>query len=300
MRRIVMPLILLLALAAPVSAHAFPATISLPNGFAPEGIAVGRGSTFYTGSLAGGGIFRGDLRTGDGEVIAPSDGRTFVGMKVDHQNRLWVAGGPGGAGYVLDARSGETLATIPLADTTLPTFVNDVVVTRNAAWFTDSMRPVLYRVAIGLHGAIGPVETLDLTGEIEFVPGEFNLNGIDASPSGQTLIIVNSFTGTLYAVDARDGNVTPIDLGGASVASGDGILLVGHTLYVVRNFLNEIAVVLLRHDLTRGEVVDTITSDGFDVPTTVARFGHALYLPNARFTTPVTPDTEYWVTRVER
>jgi len=66
------PLIILLLVAfsflmvTSVSADAFPEIIPLPNGFAPEGIATGTGTTFYVGSLATGQIYRGDLRTGDG------------------------------------------------------------------------------------------------------------------------------------------------------------------------------------------------------------------------------------------
>ena len=44
--------------------------------------------------------------------------------------------------------------------------------------------------------------------------------------------------------------------------------------------------------------MDTLTSPGFDVPTTIASYRHSLYLPNARFTTPPTPTTDYWITRV--
>jgi hypothetical protein len=36
------------------------------------------------------------------------------------------------------------------------------------------------------------------------------------------------------------------------------------------------------------------------VPTTIARYGRGLYLPNARFDTPPTPDTEYSVVRIDR
>lgn len=49
-----------------------------------------------------------------------------------------------------------------------------------------------------------------------------------------------------------------------------------------------------------GRVVRTIMHPDFDVPTTVARKRGSLYLPNARFTTPPTPDTDYWVTRVSK
>ena len=82
--------------------------------------------------------------------------------------------------------------------------------------------------------------------------------------------------------------------------SGDGILLAGHSLYVVQNFLNQIAVVQLDPGLSSGEVVRTVPHPEFDIPTTVAGFGASLYAVNARFTTPPTPATEYWIVRLPR
>jgi hypothetical protein len=89
-----------------------------------------------------------------------------------------------------------------------------------------------------------------------------------------------------------------VDLGGASLTDGDGLLTVGRTLYVVRNQLNEVAVIRLDRSGASGALVDTLTSPDFDVPTTVATFAGSLYLPNARFTSPQEPTTEFWVTRV--
>jgi hypothetical protein len=43
-----------------------------------------------------------------------------------------------------------------------------------------------------------------------------------------------------------------------------------------------------------------LTSPAFQVPTTVARYADSLFLPNARFGTPPTPDTEYSVVRIDR
>jgi sugar lactone lactonase YvrE len=223
-RTTLLALLLAAALLVPASvgAQPFPTTVPLPNGFAPEGIAIG-GSTFYTGSLAGAGIYRGDLVSGQGETMAPSEGR-IVGMKLDPWGRLWVAGGTAGEAYVFDARTGAELATIGLPTLT-DTFINDVVITRDAAWFTDSFRPAIYRVALGPGGAIGDVTLVDLTGEIAFEPGQFNLNGIDATPHGATLLTVNSFTGDLYTIDAATETVAGVDLGGGSLTNGDGILL---------------------------------------------------------------------------
>jgi hypothetical protein len=142
------------------------------------------------------------------------------------------------------------------------------------------------------------VEEVPLGGDYQQSPGQFNANGIDASSNGKQLIIVNSFQGSLYRVDAQTGEATLIDLGGGSVPSGDGILLHGKTLYVVQNFLNQIAVVQLDQKLASGEVVGTISNPLFRIPTTIAQFGKILYAVNSRFDTPPSPDTEYEIVRV--
>jgi sugar lactone lactonase YvrE len=298
MRRTTILLALLVAMAMPAAtaADAFPQRIDLPDDFAPEGIAIGRGHSFFSGSLSGQGIWRGDLRSGEGSPLVGSGG-PFVGMKVDAQNRLWVAGGPVGNSYLLDAGTGALLRTIQLAPTGDASFVNDVVVTGDAAWFTDSFRGVLYRVS--LDGT--SVAEIDLTAIAPPAPGVFRLNGIAATRNGDTLIVVDSTAGALYAVDAASGDAAPIPLSGGTVTTGDGIVLHGRTLYVVRNAANLVAVVQLAPDLSSGAVVAEITGD-FDVPTTAALFGSSLYVVNARFgtTDPDPLPDPYWITRVDR
>jgi hypothetical protein len=131
------------------------------------------------------------------------------------------------------------------------------------------------------------------------VPG-FNLNGIEATPSGRTLLTVQTATGKLFTIDPKTGATKLIDLGGATLPNGDGILLHGRTLYVVQNQLNKIAVVKLNHSLTRGVVTREITDSDFDVPTTIDRFGKWLYAVNARFGTASGPDATYQVVQVRR
>jgi sugar lactone lactonase YvrE len=135
------------------AADPFPDVIALPDGFLPEGIAIGAGPTAWFGSRADGDIYEVDLRSGAGEVISQGPGTSSVGMKVDHRGRLFVAGGAAGDGRVVDTSTGDILATYTFATST-PTFVNDVVLTREAAWFTDSMQPVLYRVPLSPDGAL--------------------------------------------------------------------------------------------------------------------------------------------------
>lgn len=293
MRRLALPtlaLVLSALVAGPIHAGAFPDRLELPAGFSPEGIATGRGHTFYAGSLAGAGIVRGDYRTGETEPLVTVGG-PFVGMKVDAYNRLWVAGGFAGSGHVFDADTGATLATFQF--TAEPSFVNDVVVTGDAAWFTDSFRGVIYRVDLGS----GLFSEVDLTALALAEAGVFRLNGIDATPNGKTLVAVNSTDGELYRIDASTEDVTTIDLGGESLHA-DGILLAGHTLYAVRNQGN-VAVIELATDHSSGTVADQLTGD-LDVPTTVARFGSSLYVVNARFRPPGTPPPlAFWVTRLD-
>ena len=284
------------------SAAPFPEIISLPEGFQPEGIASGNGTTFYVGSIATGAVYRGDLRTGEGAlVVQPQPGRSAIGLKFDPRTRLlFVAGGPTGKAFIYDGETGAEAAEIQLS--TLPSFINDVVITREAAYFTNSFQPVLHKVPLANNGELSaqPAVQIPLGGEYQFTPGAFNANGIAATLSGKALIIVNSTEGALYRVDPQTGVATPIDLGTGAVPRGDGILLQGKTLYVVQNFLNQMAVVELSPDLTSGEIVTTITSADFRIPTTVARFGSGLYVVNARFDTPPAPDTEYEVVRVPR
>jgi sugar lactone lactonase YvrE len=280
---------LLLLIAAPVTGASFPSIIPLPLGFAPEGIAVGHGTEFFVGSLVTGEIYKGDLRTGSGAVLVqPSPPRLAVGLALDQRsNFLFVASAFFGQAHVYDARTGADVGVFQLT-TALDAFVNDVVVTRQAAYFTDSWRPVLYRLPLGPGGRLpGPTaaEEIPLTGDyLHLPPDAVNANGIDATPNGEWLLVINWSTGLLYRVDPLTGYAMLVDLGGETLPSGDGILLDGgHTLYVVQSFLNQIAVVDLDPSLLTGAVVDTIANPDFRIPSTAAELGNRLYLVNARF-----------------
>jgi sugar lactone lactonase YvrE len=283
-------------LSAPALAEppVFPDVIALPNGWLPEGIAIGPGSTFYSGSRANGAIYRGDVRTGQGEVfIDGQDGRVAVGLEYDSQcGLLFVAGGPTGDGYVYDSETGAERALFQF--TSDASFVNDVVMAAGAAYFTDSLQAVLYRVEL-TDCLPGPVEVIDLGGDWTQVPG-FNANGIVADPSGRRLLVVNSATGGLFRVDPTTGAAELIDA--PAVPLGDGLLLRDRTLFVVQNRFNQIAVIELDPDWASGQRVDVLTDPNFDTPTTIARFGNALYAINARFSVQPTPDTPYNVVRV--
>lgn len=286
-----------------VANQSWPEVIQLPSGFRPEGIAVGRGTNFYVGSLAGGAIIRGDLQSGQIKILVPQQqGKVAVGLSVDARaNRLFVAGGGNGTGIVYNAETGEQEATYSFA-TGDNVFINDVVATPNAAYFTNSSQSVIYKVPLGQGGRLpnpDAVQTLSLGGEFKAVEG-FNTNGIDATPDGKHIIIVNSTTGLLYTVDPVSGDATEIDLGREVVTAGDGILLDGKTLYVVRNQLNEIAVIQLSTDLRTGKITGTITSPDFQVPTTIAEHGNNLYAVNAKFGANNPGEIPYEVVKVNK
>jgi sugar lactone lactonase YvrE len=298
-------LIVLVALAAAgvggsqaATEKGYPDTIRLPDGFQPEGIAIA-GNTFFVGSIPTGAIYRGSLRSGEGAILVPGgEGKAAIGVDAD-RGRLFVAGGPTGKAFVYSTRSGRELATYQL--TTAATFVNDVVVTRSAAWFTDSVNQVLYRVALGPGGRLGgqsAVQTIPLTGDLVYTTG-FNANGIDATRNGKTLVVVQSNTGKLFTASPA-GVTREIDLGGGSVPNGDGILLDGRTLYVVQNRDNKIARIAVDRRLDAGRILGYLTDPDFDVPTTIDDHGQRLYAVNARFGTPPTPSTRYDVVQVRK
>ena len=286
---------------APARADAPPMSFALPDGFQPEGIAVD-GQFGYFGSRLDGDLYRADLRTGAGEVFSQGPGTPSVGLKVGPRDLVYVAGGTAGTVRIVSARTGEILRSFT-PGTAGATFVNDVVLTQDAAWFTDSRAAQLYRVPLSRDGRLpsaGDVQTLPLTGEwVQAAPGVNGANGITATPDGRALLVVDSSTGGLFRV-TLDGVAEQVDLGGYALTNGDGMLLENRTLYVVQNRLNKVAVLELDRAGLRGRLVTTLTSAAFDVPTTIARWRNGLYLPNARFSTPATPTTTYTVNRVER
>ncbi|HEY3073052.1 MAG TPA: hypothetical protein VGJ46_09555 [Candidatus Limnocylindrales bacterium] len=275
----------------------FPGQIPLPDGWAPEGITAGRGTTVFVGSLASGGILEADVRTGQSRILVNSASGPAVGTEYEQRaNRLWVAGGPSGEVRVYDASTGDLLQTYTFSPAG---FLNDLVVTRGAVYVTDSFFQQLDVIPLGAAGTLpDPADTqiLPLTGDIHFQANQFNANGIVSSRGW--LIVCQSVTGQLFRVDPSTGEALDIDLGGANATACDGLEVRGSTLYAVGNVLNRVAVFRLGAGLASAALLGTITSPGLDVPTTVAFQAGRLWLANARFEVPPTPTTPYWLTRL--
>jgi hypothetical protein len=280
----------------------FPARIDLPNGFFPEGIESGPGTSFFIGSLSDGTIWRGDFRTGSGAVLAPgAPGLASAGIAYEaRHHRIWVAGaGPllvgRGDVRVYDASSGALLATYEVPGVGL---MNDVAVTREAVYVTDSGFPQLVVIPLGRHGSLPPASAatvLPLGGDFVQTPG-FNLNGIVAKNC--FLLVDQSSTGKLFRVDPATGVAAEVDLGGASLGYTDGLELLGHTVYVVRSFDNRVTLISLGARLDSGVVLGDLTDPSLDIPSTATVAAGRLWAVNLRFTTPPEASTPYWITQL--
>jgi sugar lactone lactonase YvrE len=286
------------------------AVIVLPGASSAEGIAAGPGATFYAGDLRQGDILRGDLERGTAELfIDAPDGRMAMGMAADvAHDLLFVAGGRTGQGYIYDTRSGATVAAYQFAAPSSPaapptTIVNDVALTNDGAWFTESRQARLYFVPVSRAGVPeATFRTLAVSGPagtIGPISGRVNLNGIQATPNGETLVVAHSVNAQLYTVDPVTGASATI--AGINVPFVDGIVLEAGRLWAVQNLSNQVSQIRLSPDLTSGAVEEVITSDLFRVPTTAARLGGRLAVVNFEKNPGSPPDADqYEVIVVDR
>ena len=303
---------LLLGVALPASAGpgVFPDRIPLPDGFFPEGIAIG-GSTAYVGSLNDGAIVAQDLRSGETSLFAPSPDRGLgsaitVGMDV-RDGLLWVAGGGAAlAPTVVSSVRAYDVVTGELVyeRDVVAGFVNDVIATEDAAWFTDSFFSQLIRVPIGDDGTLGEPQNVPVGGD--YVPGpDFGLNGIEAT--GDQLVLAQSSApnvpgAALYTVpadvDAPALAADRIELD-AVLVGADGLTLVGRTLHVTAGPPGVVEVTLAG-DLTTGEIGETTPVPDSLTPTTAAAFGDRLYVVDAKFPTFGNPLETYETIAIRR
>jgi hypothetical protein len=284
------------------TAHDADRAIVLPQATGTEGVARLNGQTFFAGDLLTGDIFRGTVNKGTAaKFIDAPDGRFAAGMKADRSDKLlFVAGGPTGAGYVYDTRTGAPLTSYQFQTPPTPTFINDVALTEDGAWFTDSSQALLYFVPVVDGVPASTFMTLTLSGPAADLSGSFNNNGIQAVMGGAMLIVAHSGNGVLNLVDTATGASTTI--AGVSVPNVDGILMKGsHEVFAAQNADNLVSVWKLSSDLLTGAMQKVITSPLFEFPTTLARFGSRLTVANAKFDTGFPPTaTQFEVVVVRR
>jgi hypothetical protein len=290
-----------LVAATPAASPNFPTRIDFPAGWRAEGIATGRGHTFYAGNTANGSIYAGDYRTGEGSVLVPGvTGGSAFGVFADNHNRLFVAGGGTCHAKVYDADTGAPIADYTL--TTPPCFINDVAVTNDGAYFTNTVGlPVLFKIPIAPNGDLGATsQTLTLT------PSVAGLNGIEATPDGSTLVVVSITLSKFYTVDPATGATSEIVLD-APVLRGDGLILQGRTLYAAENLPSAavpgvpgaVAEIELSPDFTTGHVVGRLNNadDPLVNPATMDRFGKLIYV--VRRNAPAPAPAAFHLTRLD-
>ena len=128
---------------------------------------------------------------------------------------------------VYDASSGSELVAYQFQAPGVPG-INDVVLTREAAYFTDSTRPFLYRVALGPQGRPLGAQTIPLPANFG-APGFCKVgpsltgNGIAATPNSAYLILVHMSEGRVYRMDTATNALVPIALVGGDFAGGGAV-----------------------------------------------------------------------------
>ena len=277
----------------------------------PEGVAYQPETGYvFASSVVDGTIFRGQLGKGELEVFLPagSDGRRRAqGIKIDSQKRLFVSGSSTGLILVYDGISGDLLAKfdtgIEPGIVTRPeclngafldlnikdcSIINDVTILPSGdAYFTDSFSPYLFKVSSDSQGKFTLERFMDFTGtslvygQGQGITANINLNGIVSTPDGAYLIVGQTNTGKLFRITLADKTVTEIDLGGELV-SGDGLVLNGQTLYVVRNN-HDIATLHLTPNWSNGQLVSIFDNPILTTPTTMALVKDCLLVTNSQF-----------------
>jgi len=290
----------LVALTLPVSALAqTPAAgavtaITLPAGLTfPEGIAYDGVGALYTASAENGSIAKVTLATGASSIVAPAG--TLIptaapvfpgalGMKIDSQNRLWIAGGAQPKIFVVDLATNRLVTTLAIPGAN-GNIINDLVIVGTSAYFTDTKVATLWRVALNGTTVGAPEAFVNFAGTPLQYDSGLNLNGIAATADGQSLVVVQMDKGFLFKIDIATKAVSRIDTAGADLSGADGLVLDGSTLYVVRQTAVEIATVTLSADLTKGTVAHRFKDPALAWPATAVKIGDRLIVVNTQFNT---------------
>ncbi|MGC5017904.1 SMP-30/gluconolactonase/LRE family protein [Micromonospora sp. DT47] len=291
------------ALAAPQRPNTY--VVSREPGVLPEGIAVTRDGTMYVTSVGTGAVYRGDTRERVMRPFLPagSDGRTHAaGVHVDRLGRLFIAGYDTATLFV-HAPDGRLLAKrVAAAGAAL----NDLVITDDAVYVTDSTSGVLWRAAID-GGEVGDLTPWITPAAFPAAPGF--LNGIVATADGRVALVADQGTGEpgterLWRVDLRDRTVTAVEVTGGQMGA-DGLLLDGDRLYGVVNFPDgrggwsfAVNLAVLDPDRRTARVVRQSHPAGLEQsPTTLARDADRLLWVNSQLNA-ATPTPPFTVTQV--
>lgn len=275
-------------------------TLTLPSALTfPEGIGYDGAGHIFNASAVDGIVVRTSLSDGrsttlvkPGTLLPPSS-ETFprmLGMKVDSAGRLWIAGGRTGKIFVVDKETGQLVKE--LAAPGEGSLLNDAVVARDAVYVTDTLRPILWRIP--LNGTdIGEPEPWVSFAGTPLVYGEGrNLNGIAATADGKSLIVVQMDKGLLFRIDVASKTVMPIPHGEEDLTTGDGLVLDGATLYLVRQGAGEVVSLELEAGLASAKVTSRFKDPALLWPATAVKVGDELLVVNSQFNKRQTKDAQ--------
>ena len=148
-----------------------------------------------------------------------------------------------------------------------------------------------------------PAEFVALTGDWPASPPDtFNANGIRTlSARTRSCSTTPGWAGSGRST-RRSGVTRRIPVtGGPPITSGDGLELVGRTLYNVRGSgPQDVSVVRLRRDggEWRATWLATLTDASLDVPSTATAAVGSLWVVNARFGIASPETAPFWITRL--
>jgi sugar lactone lactonase YvrE len=248
-------------------------------------------------------------------VFSPggADGRTIATGMFFADNRLVVVGRQTGLMFVYNTKNGHLISKLDNGLRAGQTFLNDTTFAPDgSAYVTDSINPVLYRLAPTSTGQYQLQEFLKFNGTpVNYVnaPGAegINVNGIVATADGRYLIIGKRNENALFRVDLESREIVAVNMPAGMLNTPDGLFLEGNTLYVAQNVPKSIAVIKLSSDFSSSELERTISHPTFAFPTSVARYKNRLLIVSSQFDTagspaavsgtqpPVVP---FWITEI--
>lgn len=221
---------------------ALPGTWVVSNepGVLPEGIEITPGGHVYVTASGTGDVFAG--RLGEAALHVLSSGAaagrsSALGVHVDDRGRLFVVS-PGAVDVL--APDGTLIQRLHLPEGQAATaYINDLVVTADAVYVTDSAQALVWRSE--LRGAgVGPLEQWLDVHELmpAFQRGWFYLNGIDASPDGSRLLVSAQGLGALVRVETgtRAQQFVTTDGSVFGTFGPDGLLVDGDVARGVLNY----------------------------------------------------------------
>lgn len=203
----------------------------------PESVTVDQSSgSFFVGSVKEGTIYKGKIARPSLEVFSPggSDGRSIATGMFFANDRLVVVGRQTGLIFVYNTKNGRLISKLDNGLRTGQTFLNDTTFAPDgSAYVTDSVNPVLYRVAPTGTGQYELQEFLRFEGTaVTYVnaPGAagINVNGIVATSDGRYLIIGKRNENKLFRVDLKSREIIAVNMPAGMLNTPDGLFLEGN------------------------------------------------------------------------